>query len=181
MAQKLKLLLINDVLDLGKSGEIVSVKPGYARNFLLPKQKAIIASKNTIKTQEKLQKERSIKAAEDKKQALELSKMLESITLSITVKVDPAGHMYGSVAHSDILALLKEKGFELDKKNIALRKPIKEVGEFDIPIKLVEDVEANIKLKVIPHEIKEEVKEEKKKNKKQEENEEIIEENQEEK
>jgi large subunit ribosomal protein L9 len=166
MAQKLKLLLTQDILDLGKSGDIVSVKPGYARNFLLPKQKALKASKNTIKIQEKLQKERAIKAAEDKKQALELAKTLESISISITVKVDPAGHMYGSVSHVDILPLLKEKGIELDKKNIALRKPIKETGEFDIPIKLVEDVEAKIKLHIIPHEVKEEKKEEVKEEKK---------------
>ncbi|NGX56248.1 MAG: 50S ribosomal protein L9 [Candidatus Anoxychlamydiales bacterium] len=168
MAQKLKLLLIKDVMDLGKSGEIISVKPGYARNFLFPKQKAIRADKNTIRMQGKLQKERAVKTAHDKKESIELAKVLENVKLSITVKVDPAGHMYGSVGHIDIVQLLKEKNIELDKKNIALKKPIKEVGEFDILIKLVEDVEVNIKLSVIPEAVKEEEKKEKKQPKKEE-------------
>ncbi len=151
--QKLKLLLIDDVEDLGKSGEVVSVKPGYARNFLLPKSLAMIADKNTLRRQEKLQKERAIKAAEFKKESENLAKRLAEMTLSITVKVDPEGKMYGSVTSTDIIELFKKENIEMPKKCINLKKPIKQTGVIEVPLKLKEDVDAVIKIEVIPEKI----------------------------
>jgi large subunit ribosomal protein L9 len=166
MKSKQKLLLIKDVEDLGRSGEVVSVKAGYARNFLLPKKFGVIADPNTLKMQEKLQKERAVKAVQEKKEAKELAKIIEGITLSITVKVDPEGKMYGSVSQQDIIELLEKHNIKLIKKNIAIKKPIKEIGTFDIPIKLKEEVETKVSLQIIPEKEIEKPKEKKKKTKK---------------
>jgi large subunit ribosomal protein L9 len=148
MKSKQKLLLLKDVEDVGRSGEVVSVKPGFARNFLLPKKYAIYADPNTLKMQDRLKKERAIIAAEHRKEALELAKLIEPMTLSITVKADVDGRMFGSVSAQDIIALFEDHKIKLTKKNILLRKPIKEVGVFEIPIKLQEDVETKITLKI---------------------------------
>ncbi len=163
---KQKLLLIKDVEELGRSGEVVLVKAGYARNFLIPKKFGIIADLNTLKIQEKLRKERAIKAVQEKKEAEELVKIIEPMTLSITVKVDPEGKMYGSVGPQDIIDLFEKHFIKLTKKNIGIKKHIKEVGITQIPIKLKEGVETKVSLQIIAEKIekpKEEKKEEKKK------------------
>lgn len=148
-----KLLLIQDVDDLGRSGDIVNVKPGYARNFLIPQQLAIVADKNALRKQVKLQEERQQKAVEDKQASEELAGKLEGLTLSTIVKVDHDGHMYGSVSQMDIVHLLKEQhGVLIEKKNIPLKHPIKEVGVTELLLKLKEGVAAKVTLKVIPEE-----------------------------
>lgn len=145
-----QLLLIEDVEDLGKSGELVKVRAGFARNYLLPKKKGVVADKNTIRMQDRLQKERQKRAEIELKQALEMAKKLETITLKRNVKIDPEGHMYGSVSANDIFELLKAEGIELPKKAIRITKPIKETGTHAIPLKLQEGVEAKVTLKIIP-------------------------------
>ncbi len=147
---KQQLLLIKDVDDLGKSGEIVAVRAGYARNFLLPRQKAVIASKHTLRMQEKLKIERSKQAEIDKKQAQELAKKIENITLATHVKVDPEGRMYGSVSAQDIVELFEKENLPVNRRNVQLKHPIKHTGIFDITLKLKEGVEANFHLKVMP-------------------------------
>lgn len=146
---KQKLLLIEDVEDLGKSGEVVSVKPGYARNFLLPRRKALIAKKHTLRIQKKLQEEREKRAVVEKKESEELAALIGGKVLSIDVKVDPEGKMYGSVSSQDIVALLEKEGIKIEKKSVNLKHPIKETGVFDITFKLKEGVEAGCKLKII--------------------------------
>ena len=145
---KMTLLLLEDVDDLGKKGEIVETAPGYARNFLLPKKFAIIATKEALKRQKKLQEERAKKAIEDKKDSEILAKKIETLTLNIKVKVDPEGKMYGSVSHKDILDLLEKEDIKLEKRNIDLKHPIKKTGEFDILLKLKEGVTAVFKLNI---------------------------------
>ncbi len=137
---KQQYLLIDDVEDVGRSGEIISVKPGFARNFLLPKQKAVLASPHTLRMQAKLQEERAKKADVDRKDSEELAKKLEGLTLTITVKVDPEGNMYGSVGPADIIHLFENQGISVDKRNIGLNKPIKEVGVHPMTLKLKEGV-----------------------------------------
>ena len=144
------LLLLEDVEDLGRSGEIVSVRPGYARNFLIPKKKALVAKEHTLRMQKRLQEERAARAVVDKKDSEELAKLLANITLEIKVKVDPEGKMYGSVNAQDILMLLEEKGFKLDKKSLVLKHPIKETGSFSLNFKLKEEVTASCNLEIIP-------------------------------
>ncbi len=149
MRPKLNVLLIEDVEDLGRSGEIVSVKSGYLRNFLLPNNLAVKADKHTLRMQEKLQKERAVKAVEERKDAEEMAKILDAMTISIKVKVDPDGQMYGSVSQLDIVNLLEKEGIKISKKAVQLKKHIKEVGTIDVPLKLKEDVITKITLNVI--------------------------------
>ncbi|MCB1082368.1 MAG: 50S ribosomal protein L9, partial [Chlamydiia bacterium] len=130
---KTKLLLLEDVTNLGRKGELASAKPGFVRNFLLPQKKAVIADKRTIRMQEKLREEREVQAAADKKEAEALAKRLESKTLSITVKNDSQGHLYGSVASADIVKILEEQeGIKIERKHVLLLKPIKSLGVFDV-------------------------------------------------
>lgn len=146
---KTKLLLLEDVTNLGRKGELASAKPGFVRNFLLPQKKAVIADKRTIRMQEKLREEREVQAAADKKESEALAKRLESKTLSITVKNDSQGHLYGSVASADIVKILEEQeGIKIERKHVLLPKPIKSLGVFDVQLKLKEDVPATFKLKV---------------------------------
>jgi large subunit ribosomal protein L9 len=152
-----QLLLLEDVEDLGRSGDLVSVKPGYARNFLLPKKIAVIADKFTLRMQEKLKKERAKRAEVDRKEAEELSKKIDGMVMTIEVKVDPDGHMYGSVAALDIVRLFEKEGITLERRNVILAHPIKTLGVYPIQLKLKEGVPAQITLKVMSEaQIKEE-------------------------
>lgn len=170
MKSKQKLLLIEDVESLGRIGEIVSVKAGYARNFLFPKKLGVFLDSNTLKMQEKLQKERAVRSLQDKKEAEELAKIIMSIPLSVIVKVDHEGKMYGSVSAQDIINLFEKHNIKLTKKNIAIKKPIKEIGDVEITIRLKEDVEAKVLLQIIPEKEEKPKEEKKKRSKKTEEN-----------
>ncbi len=143
-----QLLLVEDVDDLGRSGDVVTVKPGYARNFLIPKKLAVVASKFTLKLQARLKEERAKRAAVDKKDAEALAEHIASKVFEITVKVDPEGHMYGSVSVVDIVRLFEQDGINLEKKNVVLAAPIKAIGEFAIPLRLKEGVSASFTLHV---------------------------------
>ncbi|MCE5318664.1 MAG: 50S ribosomal protein L9 [Parachlamydia sp.] len=150
-----KLLLMKDVDDLGRSGDIVTVKPGFARNFLLPQGFAVLADKRALKMQARLQEERRQKAVEDKQEAEELAAAIEGVTIETMVKVDHEGHMYGSVSAHDVADLLeKQISRHVDKKAIqnALKHPIKETGVFPIAAKLKEGITATFTLKVVPEE-----------------------------
>lgn len=150
-----KLLLIQDVEDLGRSGEIVSVKPGFARNYLLPQKLAVIADKQTLKTQSRLQKEREQKAEQDRQDAENIATQLIDLVLIKQVKIDHEGHMYGSVTSADLVNLIQEqKGITIEKRTISLKQPIKEIGVFEITLKLKEGVTSQITLKIIPEEAK---------------------------
>ncbi len=147
---KQQLLLLQDVDALGKKGEIVTAKPGYVRNFLLPKGFAMIASANTIRKQEKLRAERAKQAIIDQKESEELAAKIEGLSLQIKVKVDPEGHMYGSVSAADIAHLFQEQGLQVEKRAILVTKPIKETGAHKISLKLKEGVMTSCQLAIIP-------------------------------
>lgn len=149
-----KYLLVNDVESLGHSGEIVSVRPGYARNFLLPQGHAVVADARTLRMQAKLQEERRKKAERDRSESEEIKKKLEGLVLEVVVKVDHEGHMYGSVNAQDIQHLIeKASGLHLDKKAIQLKHALKEVGVHPLLLKLKEGVTVEtVTLKVIPEE-----------------------------
>lgn len=147
---KQQLLLLQDVDALGKKGEVVTAKPGYVRNFLIPKGYAVIASPNTLRKQERLRAERAKQAMVDRKEAEELAIQIEGMILEIKVKVDPEGHMYGSVSAADIALLFQEKGFSVEKKYVQVTKPIKVTGAHAITLKLKEGVPVSFKLHIIP-------------------------------
>lgn len=147
---KQQLLLLQDVEALGRKGEIVSAKPGYVRNFLLPRGLAVIASPNTLRKQERLRAEREKQAIVDRQESEALAKQLEGIILEIKVKVDPEGHMYGSVSAGDVATLFQEKGLPIEKKFIQLSRPIKETGIHKISLKLKEGIPVVCQLTIIP-------------------------------
>lgn len=148
-----KLLLIEDVEALGRSGDIVTVKPGYGRNYLLPQGLAIIADKKAMRQQERLVEERKKKALADKNESEAIAAGIEGITLTKIVKVDHDGHMYGSVSAHEIADLLQDQHkIAIEKKSIQLKHPIKATGVHAIPVKLKEGVAATFNLKVMSEE-----------------------------
>jgi len=147
---KQQLLLLQDVEALGKKGEIVSAKPGYVRNFLLPQGFAVIASANTIRKQKRLQEEREKQAVVDRKESEELVKQIEATPVDIRVKVDPEGHMYGSVSAADIAQLFQERGIPVEKKYVLVTRPIKGTGVHKISMKLKEGITVTGQLTIIP-------------------------------
>lgn len=148
-----KLLLINDVEELGRSGDVVTVRPGYARNFLLPQKLAVHAGSRELKMQARLQEERLKRAEHDKSESEKIAASMEGLTVTTTVKVDHDGHMYGSVSVGDIAELIQaQANLTLEKRFIQLKHPIKEVGVFEIPIKLKEGVTSTVTVKVTPEE-----------------------------
>jgi len=144
-----QLLLLLDVDNVGRSGDVVTVRPGYARNFLLPQKKAVVADKFTLRMQAKLKEERAQKAELDKSESLVLAERVGSMELSIVVKVDQDGHMYGSVAATDIVKLLEKEAIMLERKNVVLPQPIKEIGAHKVQLKLKEGVPATFTLQIL--------------------------------
>jgi large subunit ribosomal protein L9 len=146
---KQQYLLVEDVEGIGRSGEVISVKPGFARNYLCPQRKAVLATDHSLRMQTKLQEERAKKAAVDKEKAAKIAEKYNQLVLTINVKVDPEGHMYGSVGVADLLELFVQEGLELDRKHIELHKPIKEVGVHLMKLKLDEGVFCEYTLQVV--------------------------------
>lgn len=148
-----KLLLIQDVDNLGRSGDIVIAKPGYARNYLVPQGFAVVADKRAIRMQTRLQEERAKQAIVDRADAEKTAEQLTGMTLTIVVKVDQEGHMYGSVSISDIIHKIEEeKGITLEKKFVLLKHPIKEIGDHEVALRLKEGVTSRITVKVVAEE-----------------------------
>jgi large subunit ribosomal protein L9 len=147
---KYNILLLEDVINYGRKGDLVHVAPGFARNYLLPKKKALLANRVTIKMREKLQQERKVQAEIDRKESEKLAQKLEGKTFETTVKVDPEGHLYGSVTTHDIMEIVVREGFTIEKKHVALLHPIKQIGTYQVNLRLPEGVEVSIGLLVKP-------------------------------
>ncbi|WP_038057837.1 50S ribosomal protein L9 [Thermodesulfobacterium hydrogeniphilum] len=145
----MEVILRTDIPKLGKAGDIVKVKDGYARNYLIPKGFAIPANQKNIKALEKQRKIILAKAERERKKLESLAEKLEGITLTIYRKKIDEERIYGSVSALDIVNALKEHGIELDKKYVDLEEPIKSLGSFEVPIKLSNDKVVNIKVEVL--------------------------------
>jgi large subunit ribosomal protein L9 len=146
-----KLLLLEDVEYLGRKGDLVNAKNGFAYNYLIPQGFALVASESTLRRQVKLQEERKKLAENDRKESEELAARLNGESLTFLVKVDHEGHMYGSVSALDIVNLIKlQTGIDLDKRFVVLKHPIKETGIFDVTLRLKEEIFALIHVKIIP-------------------------------
>lgn len=146
---KQQYLLISDVEDIGRSGEVISVKPGFARNFLLPSQKAVPANEHTLRMQARLKEERAKQADIDRREAEQLAGKLGGLALTITVKVDPEGNMYGSVGPTDIIELFAKEGYQMDRRNIGINKPIKVTGAHSMTLRLKEGVSCAYTLHIV--------------------------------
>lgn len=137
-----KLLLAEDVRNLGRKGQVVTVKPGYAR-YLVPKGWAFVATPYTLKLQQRFQEEREKRAIVEKKESEEQAVVLNQVTVKTLVKVDHDGHMYGSVSAADIAHLVEAQAHAaVDKHSVNLKQPLRTLGEHKVTIKLKEGVQA---------------------------------------
>jgi large subunit ribosomal protein L9 len=144
----MELLLKDDVEHLGVRGDLVKVKPGYGRNYLLPRGLAIQATPGN-KKQIELQRTALLKKeAAERGTAEQQSELLQGVTLEFARKVGEHGILYGSVTSMDIAEAFAEKGFEVDRRRVLLKDPIKEPGEYEVPVKLHREVTTNIKVVV---------------------------------
>jgi len=151
MAQ-MEVLLREDVENLGTRGQIVKVKAGYGRNFLLPRKVAVEATAGNMKRIEQEKKTLLKREAKEKASAETQATSLGALELTFTRKVGEHNVLYGSVTSMDIAEAIKEKGFEIDRKRILLKDPIKEIGEHEVPIRLHREVTSNIKVTVAKEE-----------------------------
>ncbi len=143
-----KVILREDIPRLGDAGEVVSVRPGFARNFLLPQGKAVLASEASVKALEHHQRVISEKVSRERKALDGDRSRLEAIVLEVAVRVGEEGKLFGSVTAAQIAELLGEKGVTVDRRKIELAEPIKEVGEHRVPVRLHREVLAQLRLNV---------------------------------
>lgn len=145
----MKVILRQNHETLGKLGEIVDVKPGYARNYLIPKNIALQATPQNMKVFEQQKKRQEIQQLKDQKDAQALADKLQSVSLTATVAVGEEDKVFGAVTSQNIAELLSAKGFDIDRRKIHLPDPIKALGVYEVPIKLHSNVEATVKLWVV--------------------------------
>lgn len=145
----MKLILKENVANLGYKDDIVEVKDGYGRNYLIPTGKAIIASKSAVKQLEEEQKQRAHKIAQQRAEAEEFCKALEGIHLTIGAKASATGTIFGSVNAIQIAQALEKLGHEVDRKIIFINTPVKELGSFTAVVKPHKDVEVEIAFDVV--------------------------------
>jgi large subunit ribosomal protein L9 len=144
----MEIILRQAVENLGKPGDVVTVKNGYARNFLLPRGFAYEATPGNLK---RISQERGrLEAAENERvqSATELAKRLEEVQLTFSARVGEEGKLFGSVTSADIAGQLAEKGYTIDRRKIALDDPLRSLGEFHVPIKLHREVTSHVKVTV---------------------------------
>ncbi|WP_307971021.1 50S ribosomal protein L9 [uncultured Brachyspira sp.] len=145
----MEVILKKDFITLGYEGDICKVKDGYARNYLIPRNIAVIKNTGNLKTLAQMQKSLEKKRAKRKMEAEILKGKIVDISVMIPVKVAENGKLYGSVSPQNIVDALKEKEIDINKKDVHMDKHIKELGEYEIEIKLYHSVNANIKINVV--------------------------------
>lgn len=145
----MKLILLKETKGLGKRGEIVEVKPGYAKNFLIPNKFALMYSDSNFRRFKEIEKIDGMKKEKEKKRATMLKEKLESLSLTIPVQAGEDGKLFGAVTNMDIEEVLTKDGYEINKKNILLEEPIKELGVYSIEVLVHPEVKATLKLWVV--------------------------------
>ena len=145
-----KVLLREDVDDLGARGEIVRVRAGYARNYLLPRNLAVAATAGNVKGIEAERAALLKKEAKERTTAEAQSQQMSSLVLEFKRKAGEQGALYGSVTSMDVAEALKEKGYEIDRHRIHLREPLKRLGEYTVPVRLHREVTIDLQVKVQP-------------------------------
>jgi large subunit ribosomal protein L9 len=147
----MKIILTQEVTGLGQPGDVVEVKDGYGRNYLLPRGVAIRWTRGGEKTVEAIQRARSTRALRDQEHADQIKGRLEAGPVDVKVKAGSAGRLFGAVTTSEIAGALAEvAGEDLDRRAIALGNPIKTLGAHSVSVRLHDDVSATVALNVIP-------------------------------
>ncbi len=147
----MQVILQTDIENLGKLGELVKVKPGYARNYLIPKKLALEATPGNLKSFEQQKKKLQEKLDAEKFAAQDLSQKIEQLELKIPVRVGENDKLYGSVTTAHIAQALADEGYDIDKKKVELDKPIRALGEFYVPVKVYPEIKPQLKVVVIRH------------------------------
>jgi large subunit ribosomal protein L9 len=148
----MEIILKETIPSLGKAGDIIKVANGYARNFLLPKGKAVFANRKNISQLERQQASILTKAAKEHDEFDALAAKLGELEISIPVRVGEKDRLYGSVTNLDIANAIESQGYSIDRKKIQMDEPIKALGEFVVPVKLSPDVRAAVKVNVVSQE-----------------------------
>jgi large subunit ribosomal protein L9 len=145
----MEIILREHVEHLGKRGEIVKVADGYARNYLLPRKLALLATDGNKKHVERERKIMETRESQEKGQAEGIASRISAIDITIARRVGDTEQLYGSVTASDIADFLKAKGYEIDRRKLILPEPIKAVGEYNVPLKLHREVTVPLKVRVV--------------------------------
>ena len=145
----MKVILLQDVKGKGKKGQMIEVSDGYARNYMLPRKIAVEATTDAVNTMKMNDKAAAEKAAKERAAALETSKKLRELTLTVAAKGGGAGRLFGSVTNQEIAdALAKQTGIKLDKRKIVIADPIKNVGTYTVTCKLGYEISAPLTVKI---------------------------------
>ena len=144
----MKVILKEDVNNLGMMGTVVEVKEGYGRNFLIPKNLAVEANPKNIRHFEHQKKIIEVKVKKVRQSAEDLAEQLSRMTLSLEARAGEEDKLFGSVTTKDIAEAISKKGVEVDRRNILLDDPIKRLGSYEVPIKIHQDVTANVTVEV---------------------------------
>ena len=145
----MEVILREHVDNLGRRGDLVKVADGYARNYLLPRKLALLATDGNKKVIEREKVKFDVKEAEEQKVAQAVADRLAAVEIEIARKVGETDALFGSVTNADIAEALAAKGFDIDRRTIQLHEPIKKLGEFTVPVKLHRDVVVQLKVKVV--------------------------------
>lgn len=144
----MKVILQENLENLGQIGDIVKVAPGYARNYLLPKGYAIEATEKNAKALEHAKRQLAYKKNKALESAKNLIAKLEALAVTLTHQAGEEGKLFGSVTNMEIAAFLKENGFDIDRKKIVLAEPIKQLGDYNVPVKIHPEIAASLKVTV---------------------------------
>jgi large subunit ribosomal protein L9 len=145
----MQVILTEDMSDLGNAGDVVNVKPGYARNYLLPQGKAMLATEGRVR---EIQHQRRVveeKVKKEMKSFEAVAKRLADQSLEFKVQAGEEGKLFGSVTNADIAEQLVARGFEIDRRKIELAEPIKLLGEYEVEVKLHRSVKGKVKVQVV--------------------------------
>ena len=145
----MQVILLEDILSLGKAGDLVKVSDGYGRNYLIPQKKAILATEKGLKMLEHQKRQVQVRMGKMKKDLDKVAQQIEGLSCTFTKSVGESGKLFGSVTSMEIETYLKENGIEVDRKKIVLDEPIKSMGMFTVPIKLHPEIVAQLKVWVV--------------------------------
>ena len=146
----MEVILREHVDNLGRRGDLVKVADGYARNYLLPRKLALLATDGNKKQIERERAKFEVKELEEQKVAQAVADRMATVEIEIARRVGETEALYGSVTSSDIAEALAAKGFDLDRRKLQLHEPIKKIGAYDVPVKLHRDVIVRLKVRVVP-------------------------------
>jgi large subunit ribosomal protein L9 len=144
-----KLILVESIHRLGEAGDLVSVKPGFARNFLLPQGKALLATESRVKEFEHKRRIAEEKAAKEQKDLEAVKQRIEALKIEIGARAGESGKLFGSVTAAQIADKVEAAGIKIDRRRIDLREPIKEVGEHKVSVKLLRELVAQLSINVV--------------------------------